>query len=89
MLVVVTDSWTKIMRSITKYILKKRASEKNFLKNFLDISAILDIYNQWATQTGTIITDTELALWCVDYINDLMAMPFERLERSAAIDKIL
>lgn len=38
-----------------------------------------EIYNAWATTTGTIIKDPILLQWMMQYINDLRSVPQEIL----------
>lgn len=83
-LAVMTNKWRGYADDILVFIIRKRkANEEAFLS--LSESA-MDIFNLWANERGTAIDDVELALWCLNFIKDLMRMPFKLLVRAAEID---
>jgi len=85
-LINMTPKWTNIIQSINVYLIRLRMkSEEKAQKLARDPYFI---YNQWVRETGNNIAETDLAIWCVEYIQSMMQMSLLKLQKAVAIDGI-
>lgn len=46
-----------------------------------------EAYN-FCTHNGLFVSDTAMAVWCMDYIQKIISMPLDKLIESAEIDNL-
>ena len=85
-LTTMTPEWKNIADEIMIFVIRKRQlKDPNILAFANDASAL---YNWWANERGYAIRSVELALWCTDYIQSLVATPLPKLIKAAEIDNL-
>lgn len=83
---VLTPEWTAIINKITIYIIKERTKNESAVKEMAKTP--FEFYNKWVNDTGTVVSNPELALWCVRYAQRVIKMPLKRLKMAATIDEL-
>lgn len=83
---ILTPEWTTMINKITIYVIKERMNDELKIKNMKNKP--FDLFNQWANDTGVAVDNSELALWCVKYIQSIIEMPLSRLKMAADIDEL-
>lgn len=86
-LTIMTPEWKELADCITVYILRRR------IINDAEIQAELkkdkfSLFNTFVQNTGTVVLDSDLAIWCVGYIQDISTMPLNKLKLAAQIDEL-
>ena len=71
-----TNKWAEIAKSLARFVLELRKSKPEL--SFEPIN----IYNQWVHRYGMIISDTELACWAIEHIENLLEAPISVLEEA-------
>lgn len=83
-LTTMTAEWKTVADDITVYIIrKKRHDEASVVALAKDP---VRLFNEWAQARGYAVQSAELAMWCVDYLQDLVKTPLPRLIKAAEID---
>lgn len=81
-----TPEWRALANSISVYILRRRLkNEETYME---ENKNRFNIYNQFIRDTGTVISDTDLSLWCLDYIQTVSDLPLNVLKRAVEYDKL-
>lgn len=83
-LTVMTPEWQQYANSITVFIIRRKQKSENELQLLAQNPLLL--YNRWASESGCAVPDAELALWCLDYIQQMVNTPLARLIKAAKID---
>lgn len=79
-----TPEWTRVANDIQIFVIQERKGAQYPIK--LNQQELRDFYNKWSRVRGIVIENTELALWCMEYIRKLMNMPLSRLKAAADMD---
>jgi hypothetical protein len=79
-----TPEWQQYANEITVYIIRRKRKNESELQMLAQTPLLL--YNQWANERGCAVPDAELSLWCLDYMQQLVNTPLERLIKAAKID---
>ena len=83
-LTVMTPEWQQYANEITVYIIRRKRRNENELQMIAQTPLLL--YNQWANERGCAVPDAELSVWCLNYMQQLVKTPLDRLIRAAEID---
>lgn len=77
----IATNWADMVRSMTRFIV--------MIKGEKDCRQLerLQLFNQWIRWSGWIITDTSTALWALECINDLAAVPASALRQAIEFDQ--
>lgn len=81
-----TPEWRALANSISVYILRRRLRDEDAYIE--DNKKRYNIYNQFIRETGTVISDTDLSLWCLDYIQTVSNLSLDALRRAVEYDKL-
>lgn len=85
---VMTSEWSYIANDITLFVLRHREQDSPAFKSAASTSPIA-LFNLWNDERGIAVYYTELALWCVNYIQLCARMPLHRLRKAAHIDGLI
>lgn len=86
-LTVMTPEWKALADSITVYLLKRRIENDSLVQVELKKDKYA-LFNSFVQNTGTVVIDSDLAMWCVGYIKDISTMPLHKLKLAAQIDEL-
>lgn len=86
-LTTMTPEWKRIADDVLIYIIRQR--QQNEAQFQLLAQSPRMLYNRWASSRGTAIENAELALWCLNYMQELANMPVQRLIKAAKIDNLI
>lgn len=86
-LTTMTRSWKTLTDKITVYILNKRKENEELVQK--KNKCPYTLYNEFINATGTVVEDTELAVWCLGYISKIVKMPLNKLQLAAKIDGLI
>ena len=85
-LTVMTPEWQQYANEITVFIIRRKQKNEAELQSVAQSPLLL--YNQWAKERGCAVPDAELAVWCLNYIQQMVKTPLDRLIKAAKFDDL-
>lgn len=85
-LTTMTAEWSGIANEITAFVLRRRLKDEAALQMLA--ASPMRLYNIWARERGIAVSQSDLAMWCLQYLKTCTSLPLKTLQKAAQYDGI-